>query len=570
MGVNSPQFYIMTRPSEKLKILFASEASFVNSGFGNYTKELLTRLYQTNKYEIAEFASYGFVNDPRDKNIPWIYYANAVKEGDPRQTEYHSRGDNQFGRWRFDKVLLDFRPHVVVDWRDYWMSSYQAFSPFRSYFNWVLMPTVDSAPQQESWIDTYIDADAVFTYSDWGAEVIKKQSNNKINFINTARPGVNLEVFKPKNDHEINNIKKSLGLPLDSIIIGSVMRNQKRKLFSELLTAFRRTIDELYSEGSKDADNLYLYLHTSYPDAGWDLPELLKETRLLNRVFFTYKCSQCDTAIASTYAHPTKICHHCIQPVSRFTSVTNGVSESTLASIYNTFNLYVQYSICEGAGMPQIEAAACGVPIATINYSAMVDVINKLRAYPIGVGSYFKELETKAVRVYPNPNDLVKVIKKHIQLSPKKLQTKRKEVRSLAEKFYDWNQTAKIWESFFDSEWLFRPKRSWNDNLRLLNPNFNIPSNLHPKDMFFFIHNLCSENLADIGKMSTMMMLDMCKNASYGFTQNGPSINSSNYNDVINTIQTIINNNNNAEYARVNNIKFDDDFIQYAHMKNSV
>jgi hypothetical protein len=112
--------------SNKLKILFASEASFVNSGFGNYTKELLSRLHKTNKYDIAEFASYGFVNDPRDKSINWKYYANAVKDNDPRHKEYSSRGDNQFGRWRFDKVLLDFRPHVVVDWRDYWMSSQDA------------------------------------------------------------------------------------------------------------------------------------------------------------------------------------------------------------------------------------------------------------------------------------------------------------------------------------------------------------------------------------------------------------------------------------------------------------
>jgi len=553
---------------EKLRILFVSEASFVNSGFGNYTKELLTRLYKTNKYEIAEFASYGFVNDPRDKSIPWIYYANGVKDDDPRFNEYNSRGDNQFGRWRFDKVVLDFKPHVVVDWRDYWMSSYQAHSPFRPYFNWVLMPTVDSAPQQESWIDTYIDADAVFTYSDWGAQVIKDQSNNTINFINTARPGVDLNVFKPKNNIKV--IKDSLGLPKDSIIIGSVMRNQKRKLFPELLSAFRKTLDDLYADNDKVADNLYLYLHTSYPDAGWDLPELLKEHRLLNRVFFTYKCVKCNECVASTFSHPTKICKNCLESTSRFTSVTNGVSEEKLADIYNTFDLYVQYSICEGAGMPQIEAAACGVPIATVNYSAMIDVIKKLDAYPISISSYFKELETKAVRVYPNGNDLVKIIKKHIKLTPKKIESKRKIVRNAAEQFYDWNITAKIWENFFDSKWLFKAERSWNDPIRLLNPNINIPTSQHPKDMFAFIHNLCAENLLDIDTMSTMLLLDMCKNASYGFTQNGPSISAASYNDIVNNIKTIINNNNMAENARAANTKLQDDFIQYAHMKHSI
>jgi len=86
---------------QKLKILMCSEASYLSSGFAIYAKELLTRLHQTQKYEIAEFASYGVVNDPRDTAILWKYYANAVEENDPRHSEYMSRPDNQFGRWRF-------------------------------------------------------------------------------------------------------------------------------------------------------------------------------------------------------------------------------------------------------------------------------------------------------------------------------------------------------------------------------------------------------------------------------------------------------------------------------------
>ena len=132
-----------------------SEASFISSGFGTYTKEILSRLHKTNKYTIAEFASYGMVNDARDKSIDWTYYANAVNPNDSRHAEYSSRGDNQFGRWRFEKVLLDFKPDVVIDIRDYWMSAYQKDSPLRKFFHWILMPTVDSEPQQEDWIDTY-------------------------------------------------------------------------------------------------------------------------------------------------------------------------------------------------------------------------------------------------------------------------------------------------------------------------------------------------------------------------------------------------------------------------------
>ena len=116
-----------------------SEASFLSSGFGTYTREILKRLHNTGKYSIAEFACYGRVNDPKDKDIHWRYYANAVGPEDPRSKEYNSSMENQFGRWRFERVLLDFKPDVVIDVRDYWMNSYQQFSPLRPYFHWILM-----------------------------------------------------------------------------------------------------------------------------------------------------------------------------------------------------------------------------------------------------------------------------------------------------------------------------------------------------------------------------------------------------------------------------------------------
>ena len=96
----------------------------------------------------------------------------VVPPGDPRHETYMKSPENQFGRWRFERVLIDFKPDVVIDVRDYWMNSYQQHTPFRPYFHWVLMPTVDSAPQQEGWIDTSLHADAITTYSDFGRDTL--------------------------------------------------------------------------------------------------------------------------------------------------------------------------------------------------------------------------------------------------------------------------------------------------------------------------------------------------------------------------------------------------------------
>lgn len=548
----------------KLKILMCSEASFLSSGFGTYTKELLSRLHKTNKYIIAEFASYGFVNDPRDKDINWIYYANAVKDTDPRHAEYTSRGDNQFGRWRFDKVLLDFQPDIVIDIRDYWMSSYQAMSPLRSRFHWILMPTVDSEPQQEEWMDTFLSADAIFTYSDWGAEVLQKQSSNQVNYIDTASPGVDLDIFRIKDK---NIIRPTFGIDKDAIVIGSVMRNQKRKLIPELLISFRKLIDTLSATQPHIASKLFLYLHTSYPDMGWDIPELLKDCRVANRVLFSYICKNCKHISCSTYSGPQKMCEKCLHKACSMPSVTEGFDTESLCDIYNMFDLYVQYSICEGFGMPQVEAAACGVPVITVNYSAMCDVIKKLNAYPVNIKTKFKEMETKAFRVYPDNDHLVDTIINFIQLPEPIKNKKRIEIRHLTEKYYNWDNICKKWEHYFDTLDANGFRGDWGAKPNMLT-SFNIPTTMDKSKYFMTLVDECKQSLKDVSKIGSYQMLNLLKNADYGFTQLSPTqITAFGYQNIHEFIQTMVNNNNKAEQARLNGFKNNEDFLTYAKLK---
>lgn len=551
----------MSNEKPKLKVLMCSEASFVNSGFGIYAKELLTRLHSTNKYDVAEFASYGFVNDPRDANISWRYYANAVRDTDPRYKEYQARTDNQFGRWRFEKVLLDFKPDVVIDVRDYWMSAYQALSPLRKFFHWILMPTVDSAPQQEEWIDTFLNANAIFTYSDWGAKVLLEQSSNKIKYVDTVSPGVDTNTFKIKNRKQI---KQQLGLSEDSIIIGSVMRNQKRKLIPELFVAFRMVLDKLEETQSSIGNNIYLYLHTSYPDMGWDIPELLRHHKLCNKVLFTYVCRHCKSTECCTFAGPQKMCAKCLSKTMCMPSVTEGVSSDILSSIYNIFDLYVQYSICEGFGMPQVEAAACGVPIATVNYSAMVDIIDKLGAYPIPIKCSFKELETKAIRVYPDNADLAKYILSFVNKPAPVREKQRIDMEKLTHTIYNWDNIAKKWEQYLDS---LQYRADWGGG-EYVSP---IDNNQYKTDSldknFDSMINILNGHMHDIDKIGSYRILELLKNADYGFMQNGMSITPYSFTNTIEYLNALINNNNNAQQAKDNNITFEEDFINYAHLK---
>lgn len=541
----------------------ATEASYLSSGFSGYSRELLKRLYATNKYEIAEFSSYAKINDPRDSDIPWVLYANAPSDQDPRAQEYHANMENQFGRWRFDRVLLDFKPDIVFDIRDYWMNSYQQHSPLRPYFHWVVMPTIDSEPQQESWIDTYLSADALFAYSDFGRDVLKKQSNNHAKFIDTTSPGVDLNAFFPRIQDK-PQIRESLGIPSDALVIGTIVRNQKRKLIPDLLDSLKilkQHNPELYKK-------IYLYVHTSYPDAGWDIPQILKEYEVSNKVLFTYLCMHCGHVASMPFSHVVANCPSCSNKSMQLPSVNKGISTEKLNIVLNSFDLYVQYAICEGFGMPQVEAGACGIPLASVDYSAMNDVVHKLNGYPIKVAKFFKELETQAIRAYPDNHHLIKIIES-FDKQPEMLKIQqRQQTRKLTELYYNWDDIAKKWEKYFDNVVLTGLQGKWDTpmpKLQMIPDNIlDITNNL---DHYTFVYSLINQFLPN-QLSNTIIPLQMIRDLEYAYTQNGMQITPFTRKNVVNTIQSLIINYNNAQEAMAHPERLNtEDFIQYAHLK---
>ena len=68
--------------SYKPRILWVGEATYLNTGYAVYGRELLNRLYKTNNFVLAELAGYGSVDDHRRHDLPWIYYANVPYKDD--------------------------------------------------------------------------------------------------------------------------------------------------------------------------------------------------------------------------------------------------------------------------------------------------------------------------------------------------------------------------------------------------------------------------------------------------------------------------------------------------------
>lgn len=561
----------MMSTKQRLKILLCNEASFLSTGYSVYGKELLSRLYSNPLFHVAELACYGFVNDPRDKDISWRYYANAVKNNDSRFQEYSANPENAFGRWRFEKTLLDFQPDVVIDIRDYWMNSYQAFSPMRKCYHWMLMPTVDSYPQQETWLDTYIGADSIFTYSDWARDILLEQTNNKINYIDTTSPGINTDKYSMM---DISSSKVSLSIPTDSIVFGSVMRNQKRKLIPELIKSFRLLLNKLEQSQSPFANKVLLYLHTGYPDyLGWNIPSLLKEHRLLNKTLLTYLCKSCGKTFADVYSGSTRNCIYCNNNAT-LPSVTAGVTQEQMIQIYNSFDLYIQYSICEGFGMPQVEAAACGVPVVTIPYSAMEDIVHKLNAYPVKIATMFKELETEAYRAYPDNDSLVEILYNYIHVpNPIKFKQRMK-TRDLCIKHFNWNNIILKWENRLLE--LFEKKKEYPANKyeqikewKIHSPlSIDLINNSTNSDLSKLQH-ICHHYLNDTHTIDSYFILNILQKLTQGYQNSNQKIVPYSWQDAIDYFNTIIRNNNTIISFVQNNNKISEDFIQYAHIKEN-
>lgn len=482
---------------KKIKILTVTDASFLNSGYGIYAKEILSRFHKSDTYEVAELGCYATVQNPKIKTIPWKFYPNAVETADERYAAYSSMPQNQFGAWRFNKVCAHFKPDIVLTWTDYWMYAYQEISPFRNYFYWIQMPMVDSAPQKIEWLYTYCNADMVVPYTEWAKSVLKKACVDRINLTDTpANAGINSSEFFPiinKSEH-----KKSI-LGIDGDIIGCVMRNQKRKLFADTMISFKNYLNTLYIEGKKEkAAKTFLYLHTSFPEAnGWDFPSLLMEYELLDKVYFSYICRSCKKYFASKFKNAVTVCPHCSQMTAFFPSVAYGIQTEDLNRIYNLFDLFLQNAIAEGFGIPQLEAAACGVPFASVNYSAMTEIVANLNGFSIPVSRAFREIETNADRVYPDNNYVTKIMYDFFNVySDEYKKNLSSKTREACIKKYSWDNVYEVWRTCCDTVIKNNNKLSWTKDLDFETGHVGskVPPGLNPKEFVEYIcYNIIKE-----------------------------------------------------------------------------
>lgn len=349
--------------------MFVGEASFLATGFATYWNEVIKRLHQKGDIECFEMGSYARDDDPRCQQVPWKFYSVEPNHNDQEALNiYRSDPENQFGKWRFEDVCLDCRPDIVIDIRDFWMIDFINRSPYRDNYINIQMPTIDGEPQKDKWIDGYRQADHIFTYSKYGYNLLKQYDG--INLHGLASPAADIDIFKPVEDKDSH--KQKLGIHPESIIIGTVMRNQARKLYYDLIEAFSQWLNKTKRIKPDLAKKAFLYLHTSYPDVGFDIGRAIKEFKIGNKVLMTYICSECQCVYPSFFSGAMATCRNCKKTSAHPPNASHHVPRKVLADIMNMFDVYVQYSICMHPDTPVLMSDRTHKPIRNIKSGDLI------------------------------------------------------------------------------------------------------------------------------------------------------------------------------------------------------
>lgn len=506
--------------NRKKRVLIVNEFSVFSTGFATYMNEVIKRLYKSGKYEIAELACYVDETHKNINSLPWKVYPNQPHP----QNQEAARGFNAvranvFGRWRFDEVCLDFKPDYVLMIRDYWMDFWIQESPLRKRFNLINMPTVDGEPQKEEWVEFYKDCERVMTYSHFGKSVLERQSGGAIKVFDVASPGADLDLFFPPENKHAH--KESMGIRSDAIIFQTVMRNQPRKLFPDLMKAFSLYLQKMVEFGHNEKAQLsYLWLHTSQPDVGWDIGEEIKRHNLSHKVLLTYRCERCGHYFPSFWSGERCFCSKCGHFSCSTPNSMNGLERKDLAKVMQCADVYIQHSISEGDGMPIKDAKACGIPVIVTDYSAMIDHARSGGGLACRVGKFFQETitQTDQVRALPD-NDHCAELMTELIINKGLYEKLSKEARETVENNYNWNRVADCWMRAIDTLPIKSGKDSWEAPYVPINPQANIPETANNSEFVRFFYQEILKDPNQFNTIKTQKKIAALNNG-YAFQEN--------------------------------------------------
>ena len=425
------------------KILLCSEFSYLKSGYSKYYYELAKGFTEAG-HEVVELAARGDASildhvEYAEKS-PWKIYLCDPNPSDKHHIELYNKrqsthNDAIHGAWLYPFVLEREKPEFIISVRDYWYDSFIMENNVDA--NVILSPTVDSFPQKDKWVDYYNRADQLVFYNEWSQKWWETQTN---------RTGVTISPAVDSNFKALNRNKcrRMLGLDPNDKIAFTLMRNQLRKRIPELFEAIKQT-------------DWKLHCHTFYPDGiCWDIPALLLQYDVAEKVLFSYYCNACKSIDIKHYCGSSTHCKKCGDIIT-LPLPNRPIDEETLNVSYSSADYYIQYATSEGFGIPPIEAGAAGLASTTIFCTGQKGVAGNIDAKKMEPLGFQRDIFNNCFRAIPDNIQLVKILQKL------DVNYDRNIIREKCLSHYSWDKTVKKWLQIIDSMPLKKPK---NKDLR--------------------------------------------------------------------------------------------------------
>lgn len=220
------------------------------------------------------------------------------------------------------------------------MFQFEIISPLRKFYKLIASPSPDSQPQDLEWLAAYEDIDLLLSYSDYGLNIFKEEGGPNLKTFKPAYFGIDHNIFKPLDR---DKIRHKYSVPNDWLICSFIGRNQRRKLFLDLIDC----LELLKTQDYELFKRTYFHFHTPILDLNpWKLPHWLLESGMGEKILFTYICAECHNTSLDLYRGVITYCKYCGKNSATTPTVAVGLSQGQMAELYNISDAYVQYATC--------------------------------------------------------------------------------------------------------------------------------------------------------------------------------------------------------------------------------
>jgi glycosyltransferase involved in cell wall biosynthesis len=476
----------------KKTVLIHSNFSKLFTGFGRTSRTLLRYLYKTGKYNLVEAANGVGFDAPECQKQPWPCHGTAPTQEQHAQInnnpnrEYWSRAAG-YGYFGIDKIVEQYRPDIVLLMEDYW-----AFFGFesKSWFqktNPILWTTADSLPFQGEFVDMAGKYENLFCWSSFAEKEFKRKGHEHVK---TLHGCIDPTPFYPLPEEQRNNLRAKFGIGKDTLVFGTVSRNQLRKGFPLLLDALVEFKKQNPGVAAK------VFYHTSFQE-GFNIPFLATEKGIdPSDVLVTYFCPHCQEYEVKPFSGHDQKCKFCGGEKVNTVSITAAPDDQQLNEVYNLFDIVVHPANSGGLEYVTLEGKLAGVPVCTTNYSYGEDAVGEgtggfaLDWEPYTeIGSSFTKAAVKVSSIVERLNQLYSLGREG-----------RNKIGEVGRKYvldnYSIDVIGKKWEDIIDNA----PKKDWDSSeyqARQANPSYQPANNLAPQEFVLELFNKMMANEAD-------------------------------------------------------------------------